>query len=207
MDIKLKQAGREHYEFRNYATKNRIMSRFYQMQYIHAIGPKTVLDIGPGDNYLKDNLRRGFDVKTLDIEKDNRPDIVGSVEDLPLKEESFDLVCCFEVLEHLPFNRFEKCLRQLQRVSRGSVLLSLPYARIDLRASFKLPLLPEVRWRCPIPLFFRKHRLVGAHYWEMGKAGYSEGRLRDIISKYFFIREFMIPYENTYNAFYRLFKK
>ena len=49
----------------------------------------------------------------------------GSVMELPFPDGTFDLVLCSEVLEHL--ERPEGALAELQRVSSGSVLISVPH--------------------------------------------------------------------------------
>ena len=48
----------------------------------------------------------------------------GSVENLPFKDNSFDLVLCSEVLEHIP--DWKKALSELQRVSRKYIVLTIP---------------------------------------------------------------------------------
>jgi SAM-dependent methyltransferase len=50
--------------------------------------------------------------------------IVADVSKLPFDDNAFDLVICSEVLEHLPDHRAG--LREILRVSRGPVLLTIP---------------------------------------------------------------------------------
>lgn len=50
---------------------------------------------------------------------------VGDVQTLPFPDETFDLVLCSEVLEHL--STPEVALRELKRVSRDALLLSVPH--------------------------------------------------------------------------------
>jgi 2-polyprenyl-3-methyl-5-hydroxy-6-metoxy-1,4-benzoquinol methylase len=50
---------------------------------------------------------------------------VASVTDLPFDDDSFDLVLCLEVLEHL--SHPEAALDELARVSRGDVVVSTPH--------------------------------------------------------------------------------
>lgn len=49
---------------------------------------------------------------------------VGSVYELPYEDDSFDLVLCSEVLEHL--DRPEDAVREITRVARRHVLLTVP---------------------------------------------------------------------------------
>ena len=48
----------------------------------------------------------------------------ASAYDLPFEDDSFDLVCALEVLEHL--ERPQDALAELARVSRGTMLVSVP---------------------------------------------------------------------------------
>jgi SAM-dependent methyltransferase len=49
----------------------------------------------------------------------------GDACELPFEDQSFDLVVCLEVLEHLP--EPVRALRELRRVARGGCLLSVPH--------------------------------------------------------------------------------
>src|ERR671916_332050 len=53
--------------------------------------------------------------------------VAGSVVDLPFPGRSFDVVGCFEVLEHLPGDLPRKALSELGRVARQAVVLSVPH--------------------------------------------------------------------------------
>ena len=51
----------------------------------------------------------------------------GSVADLPFEDDSFDVVTCMEVLEHLPEEIYQTGLAELRRVCRGQLLMTVPY--------------------------------------------------------------------------------
>jgi ubiquinone/menaquinone biosynthesis C-methylase UbiE len=203
----IKSLSEEHYDFLKYVKKNRFMSYYYQLTYIYNINPKSILEIGPGNNFLKNSLKENFDIKTLDINKEFKPDFKGSIDDIPLKDKLFDLVCCFQVLEHLPFNKFEKSLLELSRISKKYVLISLPFSRFDFKLSIKIPLLPEFKFCYSIPKFYKKHNFDGQHYWEIGKKSYPKKRIIKIIQNYFIIEEIKNPYEDPYHIFFKLRKK
>ena len=98
-----------------------------------------LLDIGCSSGWLADvALRKGYHhyvgVDRL-IHGPRRNEngaafVEGSVLDLPFRSESFDAVCLFDVIEHLPRASEDRALREAHRVlSRGGRLyFSVPYA-------------------------------------------------------------------------------
>ncbi len=94
--------------------------------------------------------------KTLDIAKDLKPDILGSVNNMHLKDNLFDLVCAFQVLEHLPSDEFEQCLKEMLRVSKKDVLIILPYSSRFYYLRIKIPLIREFYFSLLAPNFLKK---------------------------------------------------
>lgn len=98
----------------------------------------SALDIGARDGYLSLLLTDRFEsVTALDLVLPEIPHpsihcVQGDVASLDLPEDSFDLVLCAEVLEHLPPNLLARACAGLSRVSRKWVLIGVPY-RQDLR--------------------------------------------------------------------------
>jgi len=201
------QVNPDHYDFLNYIHKDRYMSYYYQLKYIYTIKPKNILEIGPGNNFLKNNLKNEFIIKTFDFDEKVKPDYIGNVSKIPLPNNFFELVCCFQVLEHLPFEKFEESLNELCRISEKYVLLSLPYSRIDFKFEIKLPLLKKLNVHFTIPKFYRKHMFDGQHYWEIGTKGYQINKIINVLEKHFLVEEINNPYENPYHIFFKLRKK
>ena len=50
-----------------------------------------------------------------------------SIESLPFPDDSFDVVTCMEVLEHIPDEVFEPGLAELRRVCRGQLIMTVPF--------------------------------------------------------------------------------
>ena len=111
-----------------------------------------MLEIGVGSGIIKVLCDLfGVDIKTVDIDQDLKPDYVASVLDLPFDDKSFDLVVCFQVLEHISFEEFTKALLELYRVARRYVILSLPDARKVWSYQFYLPKIGSLYFHIPRP--------------------------------------------------------
>lgn len=175
----MKQVSKEHYQFKNYMTKERWCSLWHQISEIQELAPKSVLEVGIGSGILRANLRQlAVAITSVDIDSDLKPDYVASVECLPFHDVSFDVVCAFQVLEHIPYERSLKAFSEMARVSSDFVIISLPNARTIWRYLFHVPKLgllsfgisrPEVR----APM----HSFDGQHYWEIGKRGFSVNKV------------------------------
>jgi ubiquinone/menaquinone biosynthesis C-methylase UbiE len=104
------------------------------------LSPQTFLDAGCGEGFVARQVidavpgidLTGCDVSdvALEIATDANPEgrfVVGSLTDLPFPDRSFDVVGCFEVLEHLPGDLPRRALSELARVARQGAVLSVPH--------------------------------------------------------------------------------
>ena len=117
----------------------------------------------------------------------------------------FDVVCCFETLEHLPWAQLVPALRELARVASRSVLFSLP----DVTPYVRLMLVLGKRTRMldrafdALSLFPRAHRFDGQHHWEIGKRGHSLSSVRRAIeSAGLRIERSHRDYDDPYHRFF-----
>ena len=62
----------------------------------------------------------------IDFASDLNPDVIGALPSLPVRNGQFDIVCAFEVLEHIPLDQLSICLREMRRCASERVLLSVP---------------------------------------------------------------------------------
>lgn len=115
------------------------MNRFYKLL-IRVLKPlpiQSVLDAGCGEGFTLEKLEENNIGKILEgidnakeailIGKKQFPRLtlkIGSIYDLPCNDNSFDLVICSEVLEHL--DNPQKALQEIIRVSKKYLLLSVP---------------------------------------------------------------------------------
>ncbi|MEO8523682.1 MAG: class I SAM-dependent methyltransferase [Caldimonas sp.] len=101
-------------------------------------GGKRALDVGARDGYLSKLLAEHVEtVSALDLEEPriSHPRVVcvkGDATELAFDDDSFDLVVCTEVLEHIPPELLEKACSELARVSKKHVLVGVPYKQ-DIR--------------------------------------------------------------------------
>ncbi len=116
----------------------RLIDRFYARveAEVSVLAPKTVLDAGCGEGETLERLGSILEAEVTGI--DLNPDSVeyaavripsatfltGDIGELPFEDDSFDLVLCLEVLEHIP--EPGPVLAELSRVCRGDIVLSVP---------------------------------------------------------------------------------
>jgi len=209
-DEKMKpQVEPNHYFNKSYDTKERFITYWHQINEIIELNPKKVLEIGLGNglvaNYLK---QRRLNVTTMDIDERLNPDYVGSVLDIPFPDKSFDVVACFEVLEHLPYEDAPKALSEIHRVSIKYALLSLPDCTRVYRVDIQIPKIGELKRLIPLPRLRQpKHEFNGEHYWEIGKAGYPLRKVTGEMRRAGFeIKKTYRGFENPYHRFFVLTK-
>ncbi len=202
------QVDKSAYRFERYTGLDRWSSYHYQLRELLALDPATVLEVGVGDGVVREYLRTntGIAYTSLDFAEDLKPDVVGDVRAMPFVDASFDVACVFEVLEHLPFEEFEGALRELKRIAKRHVLVSLPHFGPPIKFLLKLPFLPEFKVAFKFP-YHPVHRFNGQHYWEIGKKGYAPRHIREVLAKHFHIRKEFVPFENQYHHFFVLEKR
>jgi hypothetical protein len=174
-----KQVDKSHYSFTRYMTKERWISVWHQLDEIEKIQPGSVLEIGTGAGLFKrvaDTF--GIKVETLDIDPELKPDHVGSATAIPFPDATYDAVCAFQMLEHLPYEASLHAFTEMVRVSRRHVLISLPDAMELWRYQIYIPKLGLKDFFVPRPRFgARAHVFDGEHHWEINKNNYSLARV------------------------------
>ncbi|MEN9913156.1 MAG: hypothetical protein RLY66_564 [Candidatus Parcubacteria bacterium] len=200
-----KQVDKGHYDFKAYSHLGRWASYFFQLKEALEFNPASILEIGVGDGVFGDYIKKNTTIKYIaaDIAEDLIPDVVASVLDLPFADDEFEVACAFEVLEHIPFEMFEKALSELARVSKKAVIISLPHFGPSCELSFKIPFMKRVKWAFKLP-FHPKHVWNGEHHFEIGKKGHEIQKIRKILKKYFSIQKDFVPFENQYHHFFVL---
>lgn len=181
----MKQVAKSHYDFRRYMDKERWISTWHQLDEVIRLSPKRVLEIGPGPGVFKAAATRfGIHVETADIDSDLGPDHVASATHLPFVAGSFDVVCAFQVLEHVPYATALQAFAELVRVSANHVIISLPDVKPVIRSYLYIPRRGTRTVLIPKPnLGSRPHIFDGQHYWEINKREYPLRRVSSDLSK------------------------
>jgi ubiquinone/menaquinone biosynthesis C-methylase UbiE len=202
------QVHKEHYAFGRYMTKRRWTSVWHQLHEVMQFQPERVLEIGPGAGVFKE-VAKLFDVtvETLDVDPDLKPDHVASATSLPFEDGSYGVVCAFQMLEHIPYEKSLAAFKEMVRVSSDGVVISLPDAKPVWRYVIHLPkfrtydlLIPSPRMNLPV------HEFDGEHYWELSKKGYSVDNVKAELSEYCELSHTYRVKEYPYHRFF-VFKK
>jgi ubiquinone/menaquinone biosynthesis C-methylase UbiE len=119
-----------------------LIDRFHRkiVAEVMALSPQSFLDAGCGEGFVARRIidavpgisLTGCDVSqtAIEIAAAANPEgrfVAGSVVDLPFPDRTFDVIGCFEVLEHLPGDLPRQALTELGRVARKAVVLSVPH--------------------------------------------------------------------------------
>lgn len=210
------QVTKDHYDFFKYVNMERWCSYYTQVEEIVKSGAKKIMLIGVGDGMTIDIAKRiNPELKFLKVDFDPEldPDVCADVCELSSYIDDTnrpDAIVCCQVLEHLPFEKFEKALEEISKSLNdgGKFILSLPDGGFANR--FRVDI-PKIHINClfKMCLFWKKEfQFDGEHYWEINRAPqYTAKKIRKYIKKYFSIqREYHVKY-NDYHRFYILEKK
>lgn len=179
------QVPSEHYDFLRYVDKRRWTSFYHQIQEIFAFKCQSILEVGVGTGILGVLLKHfGIHYDSIDIDAGRKPTYVGSVLKIPLADSSYDIVVCFQVLEHIRYQDFVPALRELSRVTRGPIILSLPDAGRAWSYKLYIPILGSIKFLVELPrIKLPKHIWDGQHYWEINTKDYTLKRILGDIEK------------------------
>jgi ubiquinone/menaquinone biosynthesis C-methylase UbiE len=168
-----------------YDSKERFSSYWHQIHEIITLRPRTILEIGIGYGFTSSYLKKsGIEVYTLDINKEFLPNVQGNILYLPFQDNSFNVVACFEMLEHSPFSTFSKALQELKRVSTTYILVSIPDISHSFGFSLRIPQVGTVKKLFQVP-FITVHptKYKKEHDWEIGRKRYPLSKITATIKK------------------------
>jgi len=165
--------------------------------------PPKVLLIGIGDGITPAILTiYGMQVTTFDITDTLSPDVLGDVKEIDrhFQRNSYDVIVCCQVLEHLEYSFFESILKQFQLIA-PTVVLALPCNKIPLFTGV-VGLPGMLLW---LHLSFKRIKQKmshSSHLWEVGTKGCSTSQIRNVIKNHF---DIISEYPFLVNACHRYY--
>lgn len=180
------QAPSSQYTSADYLSPQRLASIGWQFTLCAGLGVESFADIGAGGGLLAWLLRQnGKWVCTVDHNPGLRPSVVALLPQLPLADRAVDASLCCQVLEHLPFAMLETCLRELARICRHSVIISLPDATRGKRVGIETTVKRGVYWLAgalgrQMP---QTPQIDPEHFWELGHDGLTVENIIDVAKR------------------------
>lgn len=153
--------------------------------------PRKVLHVAPEQAFL-DRFRalKHLDYTTTDLESP-LADITADLTDLPFVDNTFDMLICNHVLEHIPEDR--KAMSEIYRVLKpgGMAILQVPY-EADREKTFTDDSITDPKERAKIFGQYDHVRIYGMDYFDtlasigfqVKKEAYTKRLLEDEIEKY-----------------------
>lgn len=202
-----KSISKSRYFDNAYFTEEQWLSFLFQINAVRKCiaPPKKVLEIGKGGGYVAAILSEiGYQVTTFDVNEKLNPthvvDISQKLQDCLL--DDYDCVLCAEVLEHIPFDKFETCIKNIAKLSSSTVVLTIPDSllRRDFLFRFFLKRYRELYFTY---LTYKLRPLPSIHCWQLNsnsKCSYK--KVRALIQEHLDIVEEGFVRRNTYHHYY-----
>jgi FkbM family methyltransferase len=197
---------------------NRFASFYYQFYHVSRLARGSVLEVGSGYGFLAALLRQaGYETTTVDFKKHHNPDITGDFKEIEMHER-YDVVCSFEMLEHMPYTEALGLLNKMASLAKDYVIVSMPYHCWGAAFRFYLKL-PKIKLDIKFggfPNIFRRgdvrlreiddkkpYDSVNAHYWEVGRKSYPVKRvINDINKNDLKVVKWFSPLETPHHIFF-----
>jgi len=122
----------DYYNKFDHKLSSREQRRIYKTISLIPNDVNTVLEVGCGDGRLINPLIGkykkvcGLDISKKALEHVEAIKVRGRIENLPFEDNSFDIVLCCEVLEHLPISIYKKSIKEIERVAKKYIIVSVP---------------------------------------------------------------------------------
>jgi 2-polyprenyl-3-methyl-5-hydroxy-6-metoxy-1,4-benzoquinol methylase len=168
-------ASKEHYCNREYMRPERLLSYIDQLAIISKLSEPSdkILEVGKGNGYLSHYVSIYFNqsVKTVDIVSDLNPDFCVDISSREFSlPEIFDNGICFEVIEHIEWEKLSTVVENLRKYVRKYLIISIPEANFILQFKIKRLFFKYIPLNLTLSIlrFLRnKKSILTGHFWEI----------------------------------------
>ncbi len=207
-----KQVDASHYKYDKYMNIGRMVS--YHCQIEECIKDKSVskiVIIGVGDGMVIDIIRETLEntkVITVDLADDLNPDVICDVLELSKKADVLgdaDIVMCCQVLEHLPYDKFEPALEEIKKILKpgGKLVLSLPDSGRIVKVIIDFFDFHLFKRKSFCKMYLDDFPFNGEHYWEINSCKkYPLKRVKKSVMNVFTIESQALAIYNDYHRFF-----
>jgi ubiquinone/menaquinone biosynthesis C-methylase UbiE len=126
--------------WKNYDKNDEIKRKVQKIVKVIPGDVETIVDVGCGNGIITNELAGKWDTTALDLSDEaltyvKTKKIKASVTMMPLPDGGFDLVVCSELLEHLNREDLLMAIKEIERISKKYILVTVPNNEL-LRASY-----------------------------------------------------------------------
>ena len=148
----------------------------------------TVLEIGRGGGVVNAVLNSiGLTAESLDINEHLNPTYVDDISRTDyVPPKLYDCVLCAEVLEHIPFERFDVCLENIRKSTKKYAVITLPNCHCN-RIQIELTIGSHEK---VLSFWPRKDPISSSHFWELNSDKYcSNEAVLSHIERFFTVKD------------------
>lgn len=113
----------------------------------------SIADIGCGNGLITNKLGERFKVIGIDrsveaLKNVTTDKLQASCDDIPLPDQSYDLILSSELLEHLDDKTFHKTIEEIKRLSKKYIIISVPNEESLSKGMIQCPKCEKIYHRC-----------------------------------------------------------
>lgn len=162
----------------------------------------SILEIGVGSKFTSNYLKsRGYNITTIDIDKDKDPDIVANIVNHKF-DKKFDHILAFEIFEHIPFEDFKIALKNISNNCNKNLFISLPR---NEKHWFRLSLDFKIFQIKNFQITTKRNKIKSKyHYWEVDYKNHTKKNILRLFNESGFS---LLKYKKFYSLLFFAFEK